>query len=773
MGGLLFGNYSLDTLRNVMFHDGEALELEPQVYSLLELLITRHGELVSRDVIIAEVWGGRVVSNNVIDNRILGARVAIGDTGRTQRYIKTYPNRGYKFVGEVRPFNEETSPENVGQIELDIPEGVTASQESVSKPSFSFLRSPVAYVMLGLVCGVFGSYATTQISKVLDRDASSNIAVADVENVYDVMSLDEKQALPRVAILPFETIGDNSLYGFLPDVLESEFNQIITAIEGLTVVSLIPDSGLKSDFMNYKILEEEFELDYVISSKMSSYGEYFKLSVSLIRVDNGSVLSNETYDLNLSNAADVPDLLADIASKVTLTTANNLNLSVEDLPKSWKNYDFYVKIQEAEALAELADYESMVKATQLLRDAIQDEPNYIPAYSKLILFLSWQAHFLVGDYSALHKEQVELAIKMQEISASSPETLLMNSAMGTITKDGVGKSSLGELVETDLISVIDYILKKDPDNFLAMSMRADMSFFETDQAETVRLYEQALRVSPTDPFTLPEYSWALFCNQDFRGAREALNRASKWHPNHRTALLAELRQAHALGQYEAALNTAKRLLEQGVINFSESAPVIALFVDLGKPELALPHVRFAPDKAYLYAMMNNKDAAIREARVIERFSTSVRARMIIEEAYVPENYTVDRTYARVGIPGDKTRANMCRLDYLIRNTYILNQLGSDKFAAFLPLLTDYFEGRDVETLKTRQDYTALMGLHVLQGDRDKALEVMDIAMDRGFFFIGSLREPFLRELSEHPGFSERLDRMQASADLILAQFYNG
>jgi len=147
--------------------------------------------------------------------------------------------------------------------------------------------------------------------------------------------------------------------------------------------------------------------------------------------------------------------------------------------------------------------------------------------------------------------------------------------------------------------------------------------------------------------------------------------------------------------------------------------------------------------------------------------------MIIEEAYVPENYTVDRTYARVGIPGDKTRANMCRLDYLIRNTYILNQLGSDKFAAFLPLLTDYFEGRDVETLKTRQDYTALMGLHVLQGDRDKALEVMDIAMDRGFFFIGSLREPFLRELSEHPGFSERLDRMQASADLILAQFYNG
>jgi len=247
-----------------------------------------------------------------------------------------------------------------------------------------------------------------------------------------------------------------------------------------------------------------------------------------------------------------------------------------------------------------------------------------------------------------------------------------------------------------------------------------------------------LRVSPTDPFTLPDYSWALFCNQDFREAREVLNRASKWHPNHRTALLAQLKQAHALGNYGEALSTVKRLLEQGVINHSETGPVISLFIDLGKPELALPHVRFPPDKAYIQAMMNNKDAAIRESRVIEGFSTSVRARMIIDGAYVPENYTVDRTYARVGTPEDKTRANMCRLDYLIR---------------------------DSETLKTRQDYTALMGLHVLQGNKDKALEVMDVAMDRGFLFIGSFREPFLRDLTEQPGFSER--------DRILAEFYSG
>jgi hypothetical protein len=126
----------------------------------------------------------------------------------------------------------------------------------------------------------------------------------------------------------------------------------------------------------------------------------------------------------------------------------------------------------------------------------------------------------------------------------------------------------------------------------------------------------------------------------------------------------------------------------------------------------------------------------------------------------------------VGQADDMTKANMCRLDYLIRDTYILKQIESDKFQSFLPLLTNYFEGRDVETLKTRQEYTSLMGLHVLQGDSDKALEVMDIAMDCGFIFIGSFNEPFLRELTAHPEFSQRLDRMKVSANMLLEAFYN-
>jgi len=89
-----FGDYQLNTMDSEFLYRGEAVPLEPQVYCILEFLISRHGQVVSRDEIIKDVWDGRFISKHVLDNRIRAARAAIGDTDKVKRYIKTYPNRG-------------------------------------------------------------------------------------------------------------------------------------------------------------------------------------------------------------------------------------------------------------------------------------------------------------------------------------------------------------------------------------------------------------------------------------------------------------------------------------------------------------------------------------------------------------------------------------------------------------------------------------------------------------------------------------------------------
>lgn len=97
-----FSNFTLDTARREL-REGEAeVPVEPQVFDLLEFLIRRRDEVVSRDDLIEHVWKGRIVSESAMASRINAARVAVGDNGTDQRLIKTIARKGIRFVGEVR-----------------------------------------------------------------------------------------------------------------------------------------------------------------------------------------------------------------------------------------------------------------------------------------------------------------------------------------------------------------------------------------------------------------------------------------------------------------------------------------------------------------------------------------------------------------------------------------------------------------------------------------------------------------------------------------------
>jgi pimeloyl-ACP methyl ester carboxylesterase len=75
--------------------------VEPQVFDLIAHLAARAGELVTRDDLVAAVWGGRIVSESAIDARISAARAALGDDGRRQALIRTVPRRGFRLVAAV------------------------------------------------------------------------------------------------------------------------------------------------------------------------------------------------------------------------------------------------------------------------------------------------------------------------------------------------------------------------------------------------------------------------------------------------------------------------------------------------------------------------------------------------------------------------------------------------------------------------------------------------------------------------------------------------
>jgi DNA-binding winged helix-turn-helix (wHTH) protein len=47
-------------------------------------------------------WNGRIVSESTISSRTSVVRQAIGDSGERQTLIRTFPRKGYRFIGSVR-----------------------------------------------------------------------------------------------------------------------------------------------------------------------------------------------------------------------------------------------------------------------------------------------------------------------------------------------------------------------------------------------------------------------------------------------------------------------------------------------------------------------------------------------------------------------------------------------------------------------------------------------------------------------------------------------
>ena len=97
-----FENFVLDTDRRELRSADSPISLQPQVFDLLEYLIRNRERVVSKDDLIADVWGGRIVSESALTTRINAARTAIGDSGAEQHLIKTLARKGFRFMAAVR-----------------------------------------------------------------------------------------------------------------------------------------------------------------------------------------------------------------------------------------------------------------------------------------------------------------------------------------------------------------------------------------------------------------------------------------------------------------------------------------------------------------------------------------------------------------------------------------------------------------------------------------------------------------------------------------------
>jgi DNA-binding winged helix-turn-helix (wHTH) protein len=103
-----FDPFELDLATGELRHRGKIVRLAPQPTRILSILASRTGHLVSREEIMAEVWGKDVFVDfeHGLNFCIRQIRNALGDEADHPHFIETVPRRGYRFIAPLKEEND-------------------------------------------------------------------------------------------------------------------------------------------------------------------------------------------------------------------------------------------------------------------------------------------------------------------------------------------------------------------------------------------------------------------------------------------------------------------------------------------------------------------------------------------------------------------------------------------------------------------------------------------------------------------------------------------
>ena len=134
-----FGVFEFDGHLAVLTRSDRPVALEPQPAKALALLLSRAGEVVSRDDLRAHLWGAEthVDFDRGIAYCLGQLRTALGDNADNPRFVQTLPRRGFRFIAPV---------EQVRPADLDVPTAEPSAEPSAPSPAGRW--SPAAIVAI-------------------------------------------------------------------------------------------------------------------------------------------------------------------------------------------------------------------------------------------------------------------------------------------------------------------------------------------------------------------------------------------------------------------------------------------------------------------------------------------------------------------------------------------------------------------------------------------------------------------------------------------------
>lgn len=458
-----FDGFELDLARFELRAEGEVRPLEPQVFALLALLIEHRERLVSKDELVEKIWDGRAISEAAISSRIKSARQALGDDGRTQRYIRTTHGRGFRFVGEAEVVRSGARIVSVGEIGAD--------PGSAGAPS-----GPGSESNVGLPQG----------------------------------------SRPSIAVLPFRVIGDAGTHATIAEAIPHELISELSRLRWLFVTARASSFRVGSGERDPREIGRLLGVRYVLSGTFEIAGSRLVVTVELADTRDGGVVWADRQEASVD---DVHAIRAEIRARVLaafeiqipLHEAARARLAVSEDLDAWSAYHLGLQHMFRFNRADNG------AAADLFGRAIALDPQFARAHAGLS-FVHFQTAFLrqSDDLAAERRLARDFALRGLDLDPVDP---FVNFTLGrSYWLEGDLEGSLPWL---------DRAIAVCPNYAQGIYARGWTESLSGDALASRAHIDLAMRLSPLDPLHYAMSGTRAFTHIALREDREAADWADR------------------------------------------------------------------------------------------------------------------------------------------------------------------------------------------------------------------------------------------------------
>jgi TolB-like protein/DNA-binding winged helix-turn-helix (wHTH) protein/Flp pilus assembly protein TadD len=375
---LRFGVFELDTTSGELRRHGLKTRLPDQSFQILQVLLSRPGEAVTRDELRLVLWpADTFVDFEVgLNSAVWKLREALDDSAENPRFIETLPRRGYRFVGSVSGPELEAAP--LSTLVTREP-SVAASEAVVGQASEHGMGPAAAEDSLAPAPAVI----TPQRARVSWR--VGGLLIVPLVVVSTVMYVGGGSPPPDpirvVVVLPFENLTGDAGQDYVVDSVTEAVTTQLAQVAGLDVISRMSARQYKNSAKRPRLIAQELGgVDGVVSGTVVKSATGMDITVHLIRAASERDVWARTYQSDPSHMIGLQQRMASeiaVAAGRPALARGGIATTQTVVPQA---YDAYLKGLTAQGQVR---YEGFRRAVAYFEQAVAIQPDFAQAHADM------------------------------------------------------------------------------------------------------------------------------------------------------------------------------------------------------------------------------------------------------------------------------------------------------------------------------------------------------------------------------------------------------